>query len=54
LAGFGIATLAVIYSSLPLGSLTPIVALVLGIAAGIVIAGLARRGGNDKDEPAPA
>jgi hypothetical protein len=54
LAGFGIATLAVIYSSLPLGSLTPIVALILGIAAGIVIAGLARRGGKDEDQPTPA
>lgn len=50
LAGFGIAVLAVIYSALPVGSLTPIVALILGIAAGVVIAGLARRGGGDKDE----
>ncbi len=54
LAGFGVATLAVIYSSLPVGSLTPIVALVLGTAAGIVIAGLARRGRGDKEEPTPA
>ncbi len=59
LAGFGIATLAVIYSSLPLGSLTPIVALILGVAAGVVIAGLARRGDKDEDQkdeeqPTPA
>ena len=50
LAGFGVATLAVIFSSLPVGSLTPIVALILGIATGVVIAGLVRRGNKDEEQ----
>lgn len=54
LAGFGLATLLVIYSTLPLGAPTPIIAFLVGIAAGIVIATLARRGRGDKEAPTPA
>jgi hypothetical protein len=46
LTGLGLATLLVLYSTLPLGSLTPIVILLLGLVLGIVVAILGRRAGN--------
>jgi hypothetical protein len=44
--GLGLATLLVLYSTLPLGSGTPIIVLLLGLILGVVIAYLGRRGGD--------
>ena len=43
LTGLGLATLLVLYSTLPLGSLTPIIVLLLGLVLGIFVAMLGRR-----------
>jgi hypothetical protein len=49
LTGLGLAALLVLFSTLPLGSATPIVVLVLGLILGIIIAILARRSRGSSD-----
>ena len=49
LAGLGGATMLVIYSTLPLGETTPLALLLIGLAIGLVIGILGRRGGGDQD-----
>lgn len=58
LAGLGLATLLVLFSALPLGSPTPIVVLLLGLIAGVIVALIGRRGSgrvtSSPDAPTPA
>ncbi len=49
LTGLGGATMLIIYSTLPLGQQTPLALLLIGLAVGLVIGILGRRGRGDKD-----
>lgn len=54
LAGLGVGVMLVLFSTLPFGSPTPIVTLLLGLLTGVVIALIARRGSRGHDMPPAA
>lgn len=54
LVGLGLATLLVLFSTLPLGSATPLVVFLLGLVLGVVIAHIGRRGSRGRDALRPS
>lgn len=53
LSGLGLASLLVLFSTLPLGVPTPIAVLLVGLAVGVIIGLLARRGGGGTGDVPP-